>query len=341
MWSDSYPSGMDDDLTALEINSSYEEFEVMDVDYGPSGRLIIHVVKRFQDQRIRNYRLWIDDKGHNMLARKVLLSKIGYQVPPSARVAIAKLKCRGACSKKNFVEQQLKKRIFKDALRWVEGPSDTNDEYLTLKDLVIFSGSANENYDLSQGTIDRNVIRGKRMYNSLLIPFTLTDSPESINLMDWTGYSVVDTYAVFPYEYARFYNPSLDDVRWIMRRILKLKRSDWDDIANASSMPKEPRALFLEKMLSIRQAYAELLELDKEAPKISVNTRITIGDRLVGGKLLGGRQWDGFARNFAGVDPESPLSFEEVISLLESKILSNVILNMVTDFNAKYLPHTD
>lgn len=341
-WANTFPQETPNDVIALEINPQNEELEVLDVDYGPSGRLIIHVLKRFEDGRVKNYRVWIDDKGHNMLARKALLRKIGYIVPPSTRLALARLKFRGAFSKKNFVEQILKKRIFKDPLRWVVDGVDVQDEYLTLKDLIIFGGSTNESYDLSQGTIDRNVIRGKRVYNSLLVPNALTDSPESINLMSWSGYDVSNKYVIFPYEYARFYNPSLEDVRWIMLRILKLKRSDWEEIADASQMPLEPRALFLEKMLSIRKGYREILGLENFSENIEPKTDITIkGGRLTNGKLVGGRQWDGYARNFAGVDPDSPQSFKEVTSLLESKIWSNVVLNLVNDFNSRFLPHTD
>lgn len=341
IWSPAPKIPTQSDYAQLELHESGELVRFVALDAAPSGRLMFIAQKQFPDGRVRAYRFLIDDKGHNMLARKALLRKIGYQVPPMERIAGLRVRFKGAFSKREFVRNQLKKRVYKDAIRWLDSDPDSEDEFLDLKDLIVLDNTRDSFYNLARGNISEGVIQGRRLINSLLLPYSLTDAPESIPLMSWTGAQIINQQILFPYEYGEFFKPSLDDAVWMARRILKLTQQDWEEIADSARMPSEPRLLFLEKLKARRNYYREILKLQSESGELPVNYKPTLGDRLVDGRLVGGREWPTYARRFKGIDPDSPLSMSEVFGLVASKTLSNVISNAVAEFNLRYMPRTD
>ncbi|MGE0764317.1 MAG: hypothetical protein AB7N80_13635 [Bdellovibrionales bacterium] len=343
LWQDKFTDGVRDDLAELSLKEIDDEVEFVVEDPVPGNRACFIAQKRLPNGQIKSYRFWLDDKGHNILARKMLLRQIGYNVPLIAHIKTLRVKFKGAHSKRQFLDTHVKKRIFRDGTRWVASDPQTEDEYLTFQDLIAFEGTTDWFYNLATGNILPGVIQGRRLINSLLIPYALTDVMEDVETSSWTCSQKFNELVLFPYEYQDQFDPSWDDARWIMRRIMTLQREDWERIAKASSMPPEPGALYGEKMISCRDTYVRLLDMEKEAKQkeIGANRTISMGERLQGGKLLGGRRWPGYARNFTSDEPASPWSLKEIWAMIKSKALSNIISNTVAEFNLRYAPKTD
>lgn len=342
LWRDDYPkTDLPVDAAELGLNLNEDEVEFIDADAAPSGRVIFIGQKKRPNGEVRTYRFLLDDKGHNLLLRKTLLRKIGYRVPAMARQARLRVKFSGAFSKREFINEHIKKRIFKDPNRWLVSDPQSDDEYLSFQDLIVLKNATDWYYNLAYGNMAEGVVQGRRLFNSLLVPYTLTDAPESLNLMSWTGVDIFNDQVIFPYEYRDLFKPSLDDARWMARRIMRLTEKDWTEIVRSADLPPEPAALLLEILKSRRNTLRDALKLEAAYADLPADLNVSLGDRLKEGKLVGGRKWEGYGRQFAGEDPESPLSLAEKVGLMKSVALSNAISNGITEFNLRFMPGTD
>lgn len=342
LWRDEYPkTDLPDDVSELGLDLKEDEVEFIDSDTAPSGRVIFIGQKKSANGEVRMYRFLLDDKGHNLLLRKTLLRKIGYRVPAMARQARLRVKFAGAFSKREFINEHIKKRIFKDPHRWLVSDPQSEDEYLTFQDLIVLKNTTDWYYNLAYGNMAEGVVQGRRLFSSLLVPYTLTDAPESLNLMSWTGVDIFNEQVIFPYEYRDLFKPSLDDARWMARRIMRLNENDWAEIVQSAGLPAEPAILLLEILKNRRNTLRDALKLETAYADLPANLNVSYGERLREGKLVGGRKWEGYGRQFAGEDPESPLSMAEKIGLVKSVALSNAISNGITEFNLRFMPRTD
>ncbi len=339
LWKDDFPKQLPNDIQALKLNLSDDQVEFVAEDIVPNGRIGFIAQKRFADGQIKTFRFLLDLKGHNILLRKTLLRKIGYNIPAVERVAKVRVRFGSAFKKREFV-REIKRKTFIESERWVTSNPETQDDELTFQDLVVIDNFEDSFYLLARGDMNSGIIRGRRLINSLLAPFALTDVPQSLNLFSPLPGRISNTQYCLPYEDADQFNPPFEDMRWITRRMLQLKRQDWEEIVKSADLPYEVSLVLTEKLLSRRNALREALKLENESSEIPAQLGITSGERLINGKLIG-KKWTGYAREFAGTDPNSPLSSEEIIGLIKSIGLSNAIANTVSEFNSRFLPRTD
>ncbi|MBF0312184.1 MAG: hypothetical protein HQK50_16930 [Oligoflexia bacterium] len=219
----------------------------------------------------------------------------------------------------------------------VDGPLADSDELL-LQDLIIMEDQ-NHLYNLAIGYLPSQVIQGRRVLNSLLIPYSLVEVPESLNLFAWHVGRVVNKQIDFGYESAEEFTTSYEDARWIARRVLKLTRADFEEIVANAYYPEAVAALLVEKLLSRRNHLAKILNLENESSEIAFDPEITIDPYLRDGKIIK-EKWEGYASRFSYGDPNSPLSRSELFAFAKSKFISTGISNLITLVN-KHLPHTD
>ena len=339
LWKNTFINPPVNDLAILELEDSEDEVEFISEAPVPSGTVGFIGQKRTSSGQLKTYQFLLNLKGHNVLLRKALLRKIGYQIPATERLASLRVRFKGAFSKQEFFKT-IHRKTFIESERWVTSNPETDDAILTLQDVVVLEGPDDQMYNLARGDMDSGVMQGRRLFNALLIPFSMTDAPESINLMSWTGGQIFNTQLLMPYEDAEAFSTSYEDARWITRRMLRLSRNEWAEVAAAARMPTEVTALVTEKLISRRNFLRKTLHLENESQEIVVNPGINLGAPLVSGKLKD-IEWPGYARHFAGVDPDSPLSGQEVVGLFKSKGLSAVIANTILQFNTRFAPGTD
>jgi len=276
------------------------------------------------------YSIYLSKTVHNYLLRKALLRKLGYKVPPVKYVKRLKLHFPNKKAKSDFIKN-ISINNAGSFDRWILSEDGLD---IVVQDVVAMEDQE-FNYNLSKGYLSEDVFQGKRIYDSLVLPFALVDTPESINLMDWTiGRRYSDNIAL-KFKHAKLYNCSKDDAKWMARRILALTEKDWNDIVNATNLPASVRLLLLEKLKSRRNHLGFLF--DVQNINLSVNSRISNHNDLEDGKIT--REfYDGYARRFMIPDPESPLSYTEMVSFFKSKRNTVGIELLLSAFNnSKYM----
>lgn len=279
------------------------------------------------------YTVMLSKKVHNVLLRAALLKKLGYQVPAIKHIKNLKVQFSSPFEKENFLGR-LSEDTLGDSTRWVK----TNEEdKIELQDVLIMEGQQSI-YNLAIGSIPAGVISNRRVLNSLLVPFSLVDVPESINLYSWNGFSLLSNNIRFDYEASDDFTPSFDDVRWMVKRIEKLTRDDFVEIARFAKLPSSVESLLVEKMISRRNT----LMLVSEIPYVMMgyNDKISYGDEVQEGKLVR-QNFEGYASRFAYGDPESPLSAGQVLALLKNKGIAYAISYLADEVNKRIMPQSN
>ncbi|MBF0361724.1 MAG: hypothetical protein HQK49_11970 [Oligoflexia bacterium] len=363
------------------------------------GNFRFTIEKVSRDGSKRSYTIMLNKNIHNVLLKKSLLEKIGYNVPPIKYLPKIKIKFLSYMEKELFFDN-MAKETFGDPGRWVvkykdhlrakknpddivatgngsgtgngtatgstfsdksdevsssdeddddseddegdpdderdptkDGPLASSDE-VELQDVVIMEDQ-DHLYNLGLGYIPSSVIQGRRILNSLIIPFALVEVPESVNLFNWYAGRIVNDQVQLTYDTAEEFTTSFEDAQWMARRILSLYRKDFVDIVKSAHFPEAVGLLVVEKLISRRNQMVSLFKLEKEFNILEVDTEISSGDYLEDGKLLK-EKWEGYASRFSFGDPESPLSRSEIFAFIKSKAMSTVINTAVGVAN-KYL----
>jgi hypothetical protein len=280
------------------------------------------------------YTVMISKKIHNVLLRAALLKKLGYIVPQIKYIKKLTLSFDSSFEKENFLSR-LSEDTFGDPARWVV--NNEKEKEVEIQDLIIMN-SNEPIYNLAIGHIPSNIIQGRRVLNSLLIPYSLVYVSESVNLLNWNLGQVISRMLKLEFDSNQEFTTSLDDAKWIARRIKELSRQDFQEIVKAANLPNEVSLVLVEKLIARRNSLLEVLSLTFK--KLKFNSRISHGDYLKNGKLLK-ENWDGYGSRFAYGDPDSPLSGSELFSFFKSKLISNIISNLMSAFNKFVLPRTD
>ncbi len=290
--------------------------------------------------RLENYRFtvtkdhsfyvgYMGPKIHNFLLRKNLLRKLGYNVPAVKYIKNVKVNFNTVQERDDFL-QDFQTNVGRDIERWVTA-MPKGENFFYAQDLIMMEDQ-NTLSNLSVGIMDEDTIEGRRIYNSLLVPYSLTDLPESINLLSWTQGRIYSENVLMPYEDQQVFSCSRDDGVWIARRLLALSENDWYEVVENSHLPDPVAALLFEKLKSRRNNLATLFKLD--AKKFEVNSHYTDQDGVVVDGKLQKEFFNGYGRRFKIPDPESPLSFGEMSSLVKAKALNVGMELLVGAFNS-------
>ena len=323
-------------VSPLDVQPSGETFQYLDTVLSMIGNFRFSVQKIDTSGVARTYTIFFSKNAHNVLLRRALLLKMGYNVPDVKILKKFSLKFNGSFSRNAFVTD-MGKNTFGDAGRWILNPNDKDTDTAVLQDAVIVSAD-NQIYDLSQGSITNEVILGRRVLNSLLVPFNLVDVPESVNLLTWHPGRIMNDMIYLPYGEADELTPSYDDARWSAKLIGKLTRDDWKQIVAAGQLPAPVAALLVEKFASRRNTMMSYFNV--AAPKLSFDPNVSSGKDLVGGKLVT-LEYPGYGSRFAYGDPLAPLSGSEIRAFAKSRLFGTLIDNAVAQFNLNIIPHTD
>jgi hypothetical protein len=214
----------------------------------------------------------------------------------------------------------------------LDGPLVYEKE-IEIQDVVVMETS-DQFYNLAMGFLTPEIIEGRRILNSLLVPFSLVDIPESVNLFSWHAGRIVNKQLKLEYDTAENFIPSYEDAKWITRKILELTRSDWEEVVQEAYFPTEVGALITEKLISRRNHLREVLGLEGE--NLEFDPRISMGERLEKGELKG-EYWEGQASRYSYGDPENPLSKSEIGHFIGSTIISSIISGVADFVGSRWL----
>lgn len=326
----------DSSLDNLEINQR-KSYDYVEKIAAPIGSFRFSIRDRNSSNQ-KHYSVWVAKDSRANLLRKNILRKLGYKVPKISQTNKLKLKFNGLVSLNSFIED-LELATFADSARWKVSQNDNTFE-LTLQDVLVIESNFIF-YDLSLGQLP-GIVNHRRVLNSLLIPYAVTDVRESVDGLSWDLGKVDNKKLLLDTVGSTDFTTTANDAKWILRKMAKFTHNDFKEIVDQAFYPSSVGTLLVEKLKSrFISLYRSYNMPDGEISHLTYNANIS--DRS--GELKRGRltinNWEGHAARYSFEDTESPLSTSEIKAYFKSRVYSAMISNLVSYFNDNYLYETD
>lgn len=329
VWSDTKLTAIDMSTSSYPTDPAILNFKAM-VPANPEGWMRSQVQAAGADGVVRDYRLLLSLNTHQALMRAALLRKLGYPVQSPKWYPKVRVKFSTETERSNFIGLIAVQAGLVDHKRWVVSEDKTLNE-IVLQDVMVEPSTIIVPTSFYMGSISATHTKGRRTLRSLLVPFTLLDVPESVNMYAWEPAQILNNNIVFTHKYAdAFGETSLDDVRWIAERIGRLSREDLREVVAAGHYPPDIEAIIFEKTLSRRNKlliYAGVHDRVPE-PEFPYNLKISTGS-VQEGKVTQER-YDGYALRFTHGDPESPLKTDDIVRFVKIEATSSIIQQLAT-----------
>ena len=337
LWRDEFVEKLDLETFDLDIKKSGQVFKYRSDVTSPAGTFRFAVDTKDLNGTPKTFTIRVGPRMHNTLLRKALLEKIGFRVPNLQYLKNFRVKFDGLFSRDLFLKQ-MKSGNFVQPRRWVALPEDGTPDVI-FKDAIALLPHP-PFYDLAQGRLPGQVIRGRRLLNSMLIPYSLLDIPESINSYLWHPGRIVNGQLYLPYVGSREFSTTFEDARWVTRRILKLSQSDLKEVVERAEFPQPISELVHHKLISRRNFLLKILGFHGEFEPYPYDDQFSSPPEVVNGKVIKS-QYEGYGVLFAHDDPTSPLGDGEMTNLFRSKAISNVLNHLIRTVNLEYIPRTN
>ncbi|MBC7692258.1 MAG: hypothetical protein H7222_10855 [Methylotenera sp.] len=285
------------------------------------------------------FRLVVYKDTHGALSRAALLRALGYTVDSPQYYATLRVVFDTVTARDQFTAAISLLTRSKET-RWIKDlPADRPE--VTLQDVTLESPRINTPpYYLGAVSGDKN-IQNRRATRALIVPLSLLDFQESINLYSWQAGKFLSKNVLLYQPYASQFErrTTFEDARWIIRKLAVLTRQDFAEIVKLSHYPEDIQAIVLEKVIFRRNQLMELFsmknELSSQQVELQANSHITIG-AVVDGKLTR-NNYDGHAELFSYGDLKSPLRWSELKHYLKMELITQAVSQVITKVNAKLL----
>lgn len=307
----------------------------------------------------RSFLFFASKKAHNLLLRKAIAEKLGYRIPDIQWVPKLTITFPTISDKNRFIAKFGKGsdtdpgQYVGDVNLWIVDNRDDSTT-LTMQDVMVMNtNEATYNLALGNFSANQNITKGRRTFNSLLLPFAMVDIPESINLFSPKFGREFSGYAIFDYQFAEGFYPTFEDARWMARRILNLSAKDFGQVAAAAAYPQEETMILAELLKARRNDLGRLFKININ--DMQADLEKSYGDRLKKGKLIPKFDRDpeddedlpealpqpGYATRTAYGEQKSPLTRSEIFGFFRSLWTTNSITNLVSEFNSEILPRAN
>ncbi len=321
LWQDSFFQQMDKDLDAIDVND-LDTIDFVSADMETASGFMGFNASKVDGRGIPFvYSFMISPKIHNVLLRKTLLRKIGYNIPAIKRLKRVNIRFTSLDEKAFFLDKIFLKTGHLAEDRWIVH-NEEGSLTIAVQDLVIMNNQ-DYYYNLAMGFVTPDMIRGRRLLSTMLIPFALVDVPESVAMFSWQVGRKTEEHVFLPYYdddmIIEDYGCNYFDARWMVKRILKLSRKDWDDIAASSEIHPDVQVLLIDKLRARRDNLAYLFKV----PTIEYYNdrgRQASNGRFLKKNKITKTDWkdEGYGSNFAYGDPDTPLSSSELMAYIKS-----------------------
>lgn len=271
------------------------------------------------------YTIALDKTLHTLLLRKNFLRKLGYKIPSIEWLKTLKVEFASLEELNRFHDKLIPEATLGAPERWVVSKNE-DELFIILKDVAAFKPSLEDHYNVAVGVPPQML--GSRTLRSLLVPYALLNVRESINKLKWHEGRVDNKNIRLPHFTQASFNATVDDAKWILRRMNKLTREDFEQVVKEAHFPKEVSLLLVEKLIARRNSLNSLFGLI--ATNLSFDSEISSGKNLVSGEIKQ-EEWSDYASNFAHGYPDSP--FEDTGHYLLSEIQSIGIDELVARAN--------
>lgn len=338
IWSDTKLTAVDHGNRFYPAESTVPLIEFKSImPLNPEGWYRTQVQGIGEDGQVRLYRMLLSLNTHQALIRAALLRKLGYPVQSPRWFKQVRVKFANTEERKKFVSEIPVQAGLVDNKRWVLSENET-DQTVLLQDVMLEPSTITVPTAFYMGNMLATHIKGRRTMRALLVPFTLVDVPESVNMYAWEAAQLINESLVFTHKYAdAFQETTMDDVRWVIERMAQLSKDDWREIVRAGKYPSDIEAIIYEKTIARRNnliAYAKVQSrLRPDLVKFDYNKNVTVG-AVQQGKVTQER-YDGYALRFTHGDPESPLRTDDIVRFLKIEAKSSGIKQLTSMINEK------
>ncbi len=338
IWSNTKLSAVDHGNRQYPAENSVPLIEFKSImPLNPEGWYRTQVQGTAEDGQVRLYRMLLSLNTHQALMRAALLRKLGYPVQSPRWFRQVRVKFANADERKKFIAEIPVQAGLVDNKRWVVNDGE-KDGVVLLQDVMLEPSTITVPTAFYMGNMLATHLKGRRTMRSLLIPFTLVDVPESVNMYAWEAAQLINESVIFTHKYAdAFQETTLDDVQWIIERMAQLSRDDWREIVHAGKYPSDIEAIIYEKTIARRNnliAYAKVQNrLAPELRKYEFNKNVSVGS-VQQGKVTQ-EHYDGYALRFTHGDPESPLKTDDIVRFLKIEAKSAGIRQLTSMINEK------
>ncbi len=284
---------------------------------------------------VKPYTLVMSLDSHGALIRAALLKKLGFQMVGPKYYKTLKIKFDSVDDKDSFLDH-VSDATLTARTRWISSFSEET-LVLTIQDVLLEPAKV----DFQQyywGAMHASHLRGRRAIRSLLVPFVLADIGESLNLFSWELGKIVSKNIILTHPYADAFNEiTFSDGRWIARKIARLSREDFIEIAEYASYPSDVSTILVEKLISRRNHLVKLFKLKgrinrKKFSPMTYNPKLNVGS-VEKGKITK-EYYDGYAIRFTYGDPESPLRASELSRYLLIKGINTALKSAESYINS-------
>ncbi len=256
------------------------------------------------------------------LTRNALLRRLGYPIPAPKLYRKLSIQFPDLETRDDFLTRISRMR---DLGRWVAGGRaevERKNTTITLVNVALEAAIIMNIPPMHWGIFNAEVLQSRRSLRSLLVPLTLLEIDESVNMYSYEPAKIENDRMVFSRVYAKSFlnETSIGDARWIARKIAKLNRQDWVRIIRAGHYPPDIEALIVEKTLGRVNQLMKLLDL-KEFQPIPYDPYLSYG-QVIRGKAYQS-EYEGYPQFFAYGDPLNPLRLSEIIRYFSVEMISN------------------
>lgn len=282
------------------------------------------------------FRLRVTLHSHSLLARAALLRKLGYTIQSPKHYSRLTVVFADKKARDSFLGEISVQAAGVDHERWAVDKSRDNE--VVLQDVVLEPAQIITPTSFYVGNLNATHIKGRRTLRALLVPFVLLDVPESVNMFSWEAGQIVSENVVLTHNYAdAFSETTLDDARWVLRRLATLTREDFKNIIAAGRYPPDIAALILEKTIARRNSLMALFRMQNLVPNqqmaLAYFPKINVG-WVVDGKATK-EKYEGYAQRFTHGDPNSPITRDEVFRFLKIEALTGALKALTFNINSK------
>lgn len=275
------------------------------------------------------YTIHLDKTLHTMLMRKNLLRALGYKIPAMKFLKNVTIQFSSKFAMETFLKREVPEATLGASDRWASTDLVRADKLtVTLKDIAITEPNEYDFYNVSMGVPTQTI--NSRSLRALVIPYSMVDLYESVNKFSWVNGKIDNKSVILPHFTANDFATTVDDAVWMINRLNKLSRADYQKIVEEAYFPKEIETILVEKLISRRNSLNRLF--DVKSAELAFNAKISAGTAVKDGKIMQ-KEFPDYASRFAYGDAESPL--DQLRYFLYSKVQSNILDNLVSKLNSE------
>lgn len=297
-----------------------EEFAFIEVVSSEDG------VMRFNVSNIdgKLFQVTITRRLHTTLLRKNLFRKLGYSIPSSKWLDNIKLNFKDNDSRDFFKDLQILANTSRDGDRWIR---EVKEKSLIIQDVVVKDIETAKIADISLSAPPEKF--EDRSLRATLVPYSFVAINESINAFSRSMTKMYDGEYIFKhFQEKSSFNASLDDIKWIARKLAKLTQEDLHEVIKYSYFPFPINDILLEKLVQRRNRLMDMivLKVDPLREYFAQHPKYKNG-------FLEDIDFPNYATHFTSDPMESPL--DDLLSFGIAKSQESIIRGAVSQLNSQ------